>query len=70
MQSQGNGKQEKIVEKIVCSVCGKATPIAKIAGKYYCFTCGNKIVKEHIVGLLKDLERKGFIQSTSHEEDL
>lgn len=66
MLSRGDGKQERTL----CSVCGKAAPLAKISGKYYCFTCGNKIVKEHIDGLLKDLERKGFIKSTSYEKDL
>jgi len=30
-----------------CSVCGSTKVMAKIAGKYYCFQCGSKIVISH-----------------------
>ncbi|MEM1690134.1 MAG: hypothetical protein QXG48_02735 [Thermofilaceae archaeon] len=47
---------------LVCESCGRAKPLAKIAGKYYCYECGRRIVEEHIREQLKELERKGIIR--------
>ncbi|MEM0458274.1 MAG: hypothetical protein QXP94_06500 [Thermofilaceae archaeon] len=47
---------------LVCEGCGRAKPLAKIAGKYYCYECGRRIVQEHIQEQLKELERKGIIR--------
>jgi tRNA(Ile2) C34 agmatinyltransferase TiaS len=45
-----------------CSVCGARKPLAKIGGKYYCYECGSKLVREHILLLLKELEKKGLVR--------
>lgn len=45
-----------------CENCGRAKPLAKIAGKYYCYECGRKIVESHIYDQLKELERKGILR--------
>lgn len=45
-----------------CSVCGAKKPLARIGGKYYCYECGSKLVREHIQSLLKELERKGLVR--------
>ncbi len=47
-----------------CSVCGVNKPLAKIGGRYYCYDCGSKLVKEHILSLLKELERRGVVRQT------
>lgn len=56
-----------------CSACGKEGATAKIGGKYYCYSCGSRVVKEHVLRLLKELERKGLTASIEqsaekHEE--
>ncbi len=46
-----------------CSACGKEGATAKIGGKYYCYSCGSRVVKEHVLRSLKELERKGLAVS-------
>lgn len=53
---------------VVCEGCGQAKPLAKITGKYYCYDCGRKIVEEHILSQLKELEKKGIILSNEEGE--
>ena len=52
---------------VVCEGCGRAKPLAKIAGKYYCYDCGRKVVEEHILSQLKELEKRGVILGKEEE---
>jgi len=36
-----------------CVVCGSRNIMAKIEGKYYCFNCGSKIVREKVLTQIK-----------------
>lgn len=49
---------ERHESRLRCSVCGAKKPLAKISGKYYCYECGSKLVKDHIFVLLKELEKR------------
>ena len=44
-----------------CSVCGSEEVMAKIEGKYYCFKCGSKVIKEHMDRVIEELKRKGLM---------
>ncbi|RLE83607.1 MAG: hypothetical protein DRJ41_04615 [Thermoprotei archaeon] len=44
-----------------CSVCGSKEVMAKIEGKYYCFKCGSKVIKEHMDRVIEELKRKGLM---------
>jgi len=45
-------------------MCGSRDVIAKIEGKYYCYKCGSRIIKEHMDKVLEELRRKGLIVNT------
>jgi len=49
---------------VKCAACGRERVAAKILGKYYCYECGSKLVKEHIARLLKGLEKRGLVKVT------
>ncbi len=51
--------------KVVCEICGQAKPLAKLAGRYYCYECARKVLEEHILTQLKELERRGIVQLAS-----
>jgi len=46
---------------LLCEECKRNKPMAKIAGKYYCYECGRKVIMEHLISQLRDLERRGII---------
>ena len=43
---------------IRCSVCGSPNVAAKIEGKYYCYECGAKLLRENSRKMLELLKRK------------
>jgi len=47
---------------VKCAACGRQRVAAKILGKYYCYECGSRLVREHIARLLKELEKKGLVK--------
>ncbi len=48
--------------EVRCSACGSRKVAAKIKGKYYCYECGARIMKEHVDRLIKELKEKGLIE--------
>ncbi|NPB00454.1 MAG: hypothetical protein GXO10_03670 [Crenarchaeota archaeon] len=50
-------------EKTRCIVCGSTRIYAIIDGKPYCFKCGSKLVRLHIVKFLSNLKREKLIPS-------
>ncbi len=46
-----------------CVVCGSPRVYAIIDGKPYCFNCGSKVVRLHIVKFLNNLKREKLIPS-------
>jgi len=50
------------VEDVRCARCGRRNVIAKIMGKYYCYECGSRIVKEHILRVFEELRGKGLVK--------
>lgn len=44
-----------------CSECGRRGALAKIRGKYYCYECGSRVVREHIQTLLQELRNKKLV---------
>ncbi|MEM2218372.1 MAG: hypothetical protein QW731_08380 [Thermofilaceae archaeon] len=52
-----------------CNICGKEIAVAKIEGKYYCYSCGSQLLKEHVLRLLKELERKGLAISAEQSAE-
>lgn len=52
-----------------CNICCKENATAKIGGKYYCYNCGSQLLKEHVLRLLKELERKGLAVSAEQSAE-
>jgi len=49
------------VKELRCEECGSPNVVARIMGKYYCFKCGSKIVKEHLRKQISIMKEKGLI---------
>ncbi len=48
--------------EVRCEVCGSREVMGKIRGKYYCFKCGSRIIREHTERLLRELSEKGIVE--------
>jgi len=44
--------------EVRCSVCGSPNVVAKIEGKYYCYECGAKLLRENSRKMLEHLKKK------------
>jgi len=49
------------MNEIKCSICGSREVLAKIEGKYYCFKCGAKILREHLRKQFRKMKEEGLI---------
>ncbi len=58
-RSEGGKKREKR-----CVVCGSPRVDAIIHGLPYCFRCGSKLIRLHIVGFLNTLKKEKLIPSS------
>ena len=51
-----------------CAVCGSRDVMAEIEGKFYCFKCGSKIVRENVLRQIEAWRRAGLIPEVEESE--
>ncbi len=57
MSSEAGGKQAKFR----CVSCGSTEVFALIGGKPYCFKCGAKLIRKHMIDVLNNLKKEGHV---------
>lgn len=47
-----------------CCICGSEEVLAEIDGKLYCWKCGMKIIKEHVLRQIEMWKKLGLVPDT------
>jgi len=55
--------------RMMCSACGSSRVLALINGKPYCYSCGSKILRSHMIRTLVNMKREGLVPSTLEIDD-